>query len=94
MKRKRFSTEQIVAVLKQAEQGRPVADLIQLMGNSEQTFYQWKKQYAGLESDHVRELTQLVDEIARLKKLISELSENSGAKIDRGSGGLVRLRTA
>ena len=49
MKRKRFSVEQIVAVLKQAELGLPVADLIRQTGISEQTFYRWKKQYAGLE---------------------------------------------
>jgi putative transposase len=50
MKRKRFSVEQIVTVLKQAELGMPVADLIRQVGISEQTFYRRKKQYAGLES--------------------------------------------
>ena len=58
MKKKRFSVEQIVAVLKQAELGLPVADLIRQVGISEQTFYRWKKQYTGLESDQVRELKQ------------------------------------
>ncbi len=74
MKRKRFSVEQIVAVLKQAELGLPVAELIRRVGISEQTFYRWKKQYAGLQSDQVRELKQLQDENARLKKLVAELS--------------------
>jgi putative transposase len=74
MKRKRFSTEQIVAVLKQAEMGLAVADLIRQVGISEQTFYRWKKQYGGLQSEQVRELKQLVDENARLKKLVAELS--------------------
>ena len=74
MKRKRFSVEQIVAVLKQAELGLPVADLIRQVGISEQTFYRWKKQYAGLQSDQVREFKQLQDENARLKKLVAELS--------------------
>lgn len=74
MKRKRFSVEQIVAVLKQAELGMPVADLIRQIGISEQTFYRWKKQYAGLQSDQVRELKQLQDENGRLKKLVAELS--------------------
>ena len=59
MKRKRFSVEQMVAVLKQAELGTPVADLIRKVGISEQTFYRWKKLYTGLESDQVRELKQL-----------------------------------
>jgi putative transposase len=74
VKRKRYSVEQIVAVLKQAELGLPVADLIRQVGISEQTFYRWKKQYAGLESDQARELKQLQDENARLKKLVAELS--------------------
>ena len=74
MKRKRFSIEQIVAVLKQAELGLPVADLIRQVGISEQTFYRWKKTYAGLESDQVREFKQLSDENGRLKKLVAELS--------------------
>ena len=74
MKKKRFSGEQIVAVLKQAELGMPVADVIRQVGISEQTFYRWKKQYAGLQSDQVRELKQLQDENVRLKKLVAELS--------------------
>jgi putative transposase len=48
MKRKRFSVEQIVAILKQAEVGVPVAELIRHAGISEQTFYRWKKHYVGL----------------------------------------------
>ena len=74
MKRKRFSVEQIVAVLKQAELGLPVADVLRQVGISEQTFYRWKKQYGGLQSDQVRELKQLVDENARVKRLVAELS--------------------
>ncbi len=74
MKQKRFSTEQIVAVLKQADLGLPVSDLIRQIGISEQTFYRWKRQYAGLESEQVRELKQVVEENARLKKLVAELS--------------------
>jgi putative transposase len=74
VKRKRFSVEQIVAVLKQAELGMPVAELIRKVGISEQTFYRWKKQYAGLQSDQVRELKLLQEENARLKKLVADLS--------------------
>ena len=51
MKRKRFSVEQIVAVLKQADLGMAVADLTRQVGISEQTFYRWKMQYAGMQSD-------------------------------------------
>jgi putative transposase len=74
MKKKRFSVEQIVGVLKQAEVGVPVAELIRKVGISEQTFYRWKKQYVGLESDQVREMKQLQDENSRLKQLVAELS--------------------
>ena len=74
MKKKRFAVEQIVAVLKQAEMGMPVADVIRQIGISEQTFYRWKKQYSGLQSDQVRELKQLQEENTRLKKLVADLS--------------------
>jgi putative transposase len=74
VKRKRFLVEQIVAVLKQAELGMAVSDLTRQVGISEQTFYRWKKQYAGMQSDQVRELKQLQEENARLKKLVAELS--------------------
>jgi putative transposase len=74
MNRKHYSVEQIVAVLKQAELGMPVGDIVRQLGISEQTFYRWKKQYAGLQSDQVKELRQLQDENARLKKLVAELS--------------------
>jgi putative transposase len=74
MKRKRFSVEQIVAVLKQAELGMPVADVVRQIGISEQTFYRWKKQYAGLQSDQVREFKQLQDENSRLKRVVAELT--------------------
>ena len=72
--KKRFSVEQIVAVLKQAELGMPVADLIRRIGISEQTFYRWKKHYAGLETDQVRKFKQLAEENVRLKKLVADLS--------------------
>ena len=74
MKRQRFTVEQIVSVLKQAEMGLPVADLIRRVGITEQTYYRGKRQYAGLESDQVRELKQVVEENARLKRLVAELS--------------------
>ena len=74
MKRKRFSVEQIVTALKQVELGMPVADLTRRLGISEVTYYRWKKNYAGMESDQVRELKQLQDENTRLKKLVADLS--------------------
>jgi putative transposase len=74
VKRKRFAVEQIVGALKQVELGMPIADLTRRLGISEVTYYRWKKQYAGMESDQVRELKQLQDENQRLKKLVADLS--------------------
>jgi len=74
VQRKRFSVEQIVAVLKQAELGTPVSDLIRHVGIAEQTFYRWKRRYAGLESEQVRQFKQLQEENAKLKRLVADLS--------------------
>ena len=74
MKKKRFSVEQIAAVLHQAEQGVPVGELCRQVGISEQSFYRWKKVYGGLLPSEVRELKQLRDEVTRLKRLVADLS--------------------
>ena len=74
MKRKRFSTEQIVAAMKQHELGMPAAEIIRKLGIAEQTFYRWKRQYGGLDPEQARELKQLREENARLKKLVADLS--------------------
>jgi transposase-like protein len=54
--------EQIVSVLKQAERGAPVAEVIRKVGISEQTFYRWKKQYVGMETDQARQMKQLQED--------------------------------
>ncbi len=74
MKRKRYSVEQIIAAVKLHESGTSVADIARKLGIAEQTFYRWKKQYGGLEPDQARELSQLRDENAKLKKLVADLS--------------------
>jgi putative transposase len=74
VKQKRFNVEQIVVVLKQAEAGVPLAELLRRVGVSQQTFYQWKKQYVGLEVDQVRQLKQLQEENIRLKQLVADLT--------------------
>jgi len=74
MKQKRFSVEQVAAMLKKAELDVPAADIVRQVDICEQTFYRWKKQYAGLQADQVRELKQLRDENARLKQLVAKLS--------------------
>lgn len=66
--------EQIVAMVKQHELGTPMADTVRKPGIAEPTFYCWKKQYGGLEPDQARELKQVKDENARLKKIVADLS--------------------
>jgi putative transposase len=63
-----------VAVLKQAEVGVPVAELIRQVGITEQTLYRWKKQYKGLKTDQFRQFKQLQEENGRLKRLVAELT--------------------
>ena len=74
VKKKRFSVEQIVGVLKQAEVGVPIGELVRQVGISEQTFYRWKKRYGKLEVDQLRQLKQLQEENQRLKRLVAELT--------------------
>ena len=74
MKKKRFAVEQIVAILKQAELGIPIVELTRHVGVSEQTFYRWKKKYSGLEIDQVRQLKQMGEENARLKRIVADLT--------------------
>ena len=66
--------EQISYALRQAETGTPVAEVIRRIGISEQTFYRWKKLYAGLMPSEMRRLRQLEDENAKLKQLVADLS--------------------
>jgi putative transposase len=74
VKKKRFSVEQIVGVLKQGEVGVPIGELVRQVGISEQTFYRWKRRYAKLEVDQVRQLKQLQEENQRLKRLVADLT--------------------
>ena len=74
MKNSRFTEEQIAYALRQAETGTSVAEVIRKMGISEQTFYRWKKQYAGMGVAELRRLRQLEEENAKLKRLVADLS--------------------
>lgn len=74
MKKKRFSVEQITAVLKQAEAGMPVGELCRQVGISDQTFYRWKKSYGGMLPSEARELKQFREENARLKRVVADLT--------------------
>ncbi len=74
MKKKRFSVEQITAVLQQAEGGVPIGDICRQVGISEQTYYRWKKVYGNLPPSEAREMKQLREENAKLKRLVADLS--------------------
>jgi putative transposase len=74
MPKKGHSEEQIIAALKQYESGEKVADICRKLGVSQASFYTWKKQYAGMGVQELRELRQLRDENSRLKRLVADLS--------------------
>jgi putative transposase len=74
MKRKRYSEAQIAFALRQAESGTPVAEILRKLGVSEQTFYRWKKRFAGMGVAEIRRLRQLEDENRRLKQLVADLT--------------------
>ena len=74
MKGKRFTEEQITHALRQAEGGTPVVDVCRQLGVSEASFYLWKKKYGKLGMTEIREMRQLRDENARLKRLVAELT--------------------
>ena len=81
MKRSKFSEQQIVGVLKQAEAGVPVKDLCRKNGISDQTFYNWKAKYGGMSVSELKRLRELEAENARLKKMYADLAlENEAIK--------------
>ena len=74
MKTSKFTEAQIAFVLKQAEDGTPVAEVCRKAGISDATFYNWRKKYAGLMPSEMRRLRQLEDENAKLKRIVADLS--------------------
>ena len=76
MKRSRYSDEQIAFALRQAEGGTAVADVCRTLGISEATFYVWKKKkkYANVGATELRELRQLREENAQLKRVVADLT--------------------
>lgn len=74
MPKKGHTEEQIIAALKQHESGEKTTDVCRKLAISQATFYLWKKQYAGLGVQELREMRQLREENSRLKRLVADLS--------------------
>ena len=74
MKKTKFTEQQIVFALKQAERGVKVAEVCRKMGISEATFYNWKRKYGGLGTTELRKLKQLEEENFQLKRIVADLT--------------------
>jgi putative transposase len=82
MRTKRFTEEQIIGVLKEAEAGAKTKELCRKHGISEATFYNWKAKYAGMTVSEARRLKELEAENAKLKKLLAESELDKAALKD------------
>lgn len=82
MRRARFTEEQIIGILKEAEAGRKIAELCRAHGISEQTYHRWKRKYGGLSVSDARRLKQLEEENRRLKRLVADLTLDNQALKD------------
>ena len=82
MKRKRFSEEQIIGVLKEHEAGAKTADLCRKHGISEATFYNWKSKFGGMDVSEAKRLKALEGENAKLKRLLADAMLDNAALKD------------
>jgi putative transposase len=78
MPRKKFTTEQIISKLREAEvlvsQGKTVPEVCRAINVTDQTYYRWRKEYGGIGTDQAQRLKELERENTRLKKLVADLS--------------------
>jgi putative transposase len=79
MKKSKYSEEQIIGILKEAEAGISVIDLCRKYGISDQTYYNWKAKYGGMTVSDARKLKQLEEENRRLKHLVADLTLDNQA---------------
>ena len=90
MPRKRYSTEDIIRKLREADvmlgQGRTVAEVIRQLGVTSVTYYRWRKEYGGLKMDQARRLKDLEKENARLKRLLEDAELDKAILKEAASG--------
>ena len=82
MKRKRYTEEQIIAILKEHEAGLPTDELLRKHGIAHSTFHRWKSKYSGMEVSEARRLRELENENAKLKKLLADTMLDNAALKD------------
>jgi putative transposase len=82
MKQSRFTTEQIIAILKRADAGEPIGALCRSVGISDTTFGRWRAKYGGLEVNDAQRLRTLEDENRRLKQLLADAMLDNAALKD------------
>ena len=81
MKQRRFTEEQIIGILKQAQAGMKIVDLCRTHGISDVTFYNWRTKYGGMEVSDAKRLKQLEDENRKLKQMLADtMLENKAIK--------------
>jgi len=90
MPQKRFSPEQIVAKLREAEvqqaKGVPIVEICRQMSITEQTYYRWRKEYGGLRVDQAKRFKQMEQENTRLRKLVADLSMDNAILKEAAKG--------
>jgi len=80
--KRRFTEEQIIGILREAEAGRPVKEVLRDHGISQDTFYRWRRKYGGLEVSDAKRLRELEEENRRLKQAVAELTLDNRALKD------------
>lgn len=81
MRKSKFSESQIVAILKEADSGIPVVEVLRNHGISAATFYKWRSKYGGLEASELKRIKELEQQLAEFKAIVADLTlENKGMR--------------
>ena len=92
---KRFTTEQIIQHLREAEvllaQGQTIAQVCKKIGVTDQTYYRWRKEYGGIRTDQAKRLEDLEKENARLKRLLADAEFDKAILKEAASGNFSRM---